>query len=54
MFRVVFVDSAKGLVSADFADFASAFRLYLSQRLCQLWRVRGLDNLVLLGGRQGF
>lgn len=54
MYRVVFVDSVKGLFSIDFADFTSAFRLYREKRLCQLWQVKGLDNSVLMGGRCGF
>lgn len=51
MFRVVFVDCVKGLVSIDFTDFTSAFRLYREERLCQLWQVKGLDHSILLGGR---
>jgi len=51
MYRVVFVDCVKGLVSIDFADFAGAFRLYREERSCQLWQVKGLDNSILLGGR---
>ncbi len=51
MYRVVFVDCVKGLVSIDFADFTSAFRLYREERLCQLWQVKGLDHSILLGGR---